>query len=276
MRSFSWLVVLAACGAPSTQVQEPVAPTEDEAPGPAEAAECDEPFARKDAEDPPFGGTAFIDADVIGDDDASSFAGLTYKGQEQRTIFDRRASGDVTVDAYVFVAQLGATKQLDVQVNPELGRERAEQAALTYATALGRLPAFLLRDLPALSIHGGKQKFAGGPRGIVLHTEQAEDHMRKGVVEETFLHEASHAVFDRHHAKTARWQEAQEADGTFISRYASDNPGTEDVAESLVPYLAVRHRADRLEAGVREQIEAAIPARIRYFDCVGLAMTPLE
>jgi len=57
----------------------------------------------------------------------------------------------------------------------------------------------------------------------------------------------------------------------FVSTYARDNPGREDVAESILPYFAVRRRSARLGDADRTAILAAIPNRLEYFDRQGFA-----
>jgi hypothetical protein len=69
---------------------------------------------------------------------------------------------------------------------------------------------------------------------------------------------------------------AQAADPTFISDDARDFPEREDIAESFVPYLAVRYRADRIPESLRMTIEATMPNRIACFDGLGLAMHPIN
>ncbi len=63
---------------------------------------------------------------------------------------------------------------------------------------------------------------------------------------------------------------SQEADdGVFISAYARDYPVREDIAESNLPYFAVRRRPERLSPADRSAILAAIPNRLEYFDRQG-------
>ena len=73
-----------------------------------------EPTALTDAEDdlplppvstlPPFGGTIFIDPDIITSSDPTTFQNLSFAGQGSRTMFDRRVNDWITVDAYLFNA----------------------------------------------------------------------------------------------------------------------------------------------------------------------------
>jgi hypothetical protein len=83
-----------------------------------------------------------------------------------------------------------------------------------------------------------------------------------------------HTSLDAGNAAAAGWIAAQIADSGFISTYARDNPQREDIAESFLPYLAVRYRSDRITQGLKDTIDQTIPHRIAYFDGLGLAMYP--
>ena len=67
-----------------------------------------------------------------------------------------------------------------------------------------------------------------------------------GFTEEVMFHEAAHTSLDVAHANAPGWREAQRADGGFISTYARDNPDREDIAESILPYFAVRVHTGRI------------------------------
>jgi hypothetical protein len=208
--------------------------------------------------------------------DPTSFVDLTFTGQAPREMFDRRTGAFGTVNAYLFLARFGASKTVEIQVNPEFSQAQAEAEARTYATVVGRLPAFAFRDLDTMWIHAGRFPFGGGNRNLLIHTAQGEEYTAGGYLEEIFVHEGTHTSIDGDHGAAARWLEAQAADGTFVSTYARDNPTREDVAETMVPYLAQRFRADRLAPGTVDTIRAAIPNRLRYLDCLGVTMEPLR
>lgn len=234
---------------------------------------CAEPYPSVSAPPaPPYAGTLFIDPNIITESDPTSFVGLVYAGQANRTMYDRRTASFNVVNAYLFNASFGSTVTVEIQVNPEFGRDEAEVQAVRYAEAIGRLPGFLFRDLRTVWIHRGLQPFGGGNDNLLIHTEQGEQYAQAGLLEETFLHEAAHTSMDAHHGAAPRWLEAQAADGTFLSTYARDNPGREDVAETLGPYLAARFRAQRLSPALRTTILGTVPSRIAYLDCLGLSM----
>ena len=224
---------------------------------------------------PPFGGTIFIDPDIITADDSTTFTGLEYEGTGTRTMYDRR-SGWVTLDPHLFAASFEGRGTIEIQVNPEFGTpESSASEAEFFAEAIGRLPLALLRDVETVWIHGGVEPFGGGNNNILIHTGQAQLYIDDGILEETLVHEAAHTSLDLEHATSTGWAAAQAADPTFISDYAKENPTREDIAESFVPYLAVRHRADRISAELKAVIEKTIPNRILYFDGLSLNMRPI-
>lgn len=114
--------------------------------------------------------------------------------------------------------------------------------------------------------------FGGGNNNLLIHTAQGVDYMAGGYLEEIFLHEGTHTSMDADHAATARWMEAQAADGVSISTYGRDNPTREDLAETMVAYLARRFRAARLSATDIATIDGAIRGRMMYLDCLGLTI----
>ena len=85
---------------------------------------------------------------------------------------------------------------------------------------------------------------------------------------------APHVSLDFAHKDSPSWRAALAADGVFISIYARDYPDREDIAESILPYFALRYRPDRLADSDRAAILAAIPNRLNYFDEQGFDMSP--
>ena len=228
---------------------------------------------------PPFYGTIFIDPDIITPDDPTTFLDLNYAGTGSRTMYDRRNGGAwVTLVSYLFNARFDDDQTIEIQVNPEFGtKELAESFAIKFAPVIGRLTTELRRDVETVWIHRGMEPFGGGNNNLLIHTDWSERHYeRQGILEETFVHEAAHTSLDARHAQSAEWLQAQEADCHFISTYAEDNPLREDIAESYLPYLAVRFRPDRISEALKRQIELTIPNRIKYFDSQKFNMYPIE
>jgi hypothetical protein len=221
-------------------------------------------------------GTIFLDPDIVTAADPTTLDGLTYAGMGTRLMFDRRVNAFVLYNAFLFNATFSDGLTAEVQVNPEFGTAAAAQIeAAKYAAAIGQLPHALREDLETVWIHQGTEPFGGGNNNILIHTGQAALYTAAGILEETFVHEASHTSLDAAHATAAGWLAAQIADGDFISDYARDFPTREDIAESFLVWLAVRHRIDRIDPALAAAILAQIPNRLAYFDAQPFEMTPV-
>ena len=234
------------------------------------------PVIPKSPKDPPFGGTIFIDPDIIIRTDPTTFQGVSSIGQESRMMFDRRVDAWVNVNAYLFIATFSDDLSIEIQVNPEFSHVDAGIMAGKYAEIIGQLPQALRADVKTVSIHEGTEPFGGGNNNLLIHTGQSDEYESQGILEETFIHEAAHTSLDAKHSNAANWVAAQEADASYISTYARDFPFREDVAESFLLYFAFRYRSDRITQGLSDTISQTIPNRIDYFDQQSFNMHPQE
>lgn len=232
--------------------------------------------SRESGAEPPYWGTIFIDPDIVTPEDPTLFSGQDYAGRGLRQMFDRR-SGWVTLNAFLFDVTFSDGLTAEFQVNPEFGtRSAAEREVERFAPAIGQLPTVLRADMETVWIHQGNNPFGGGNNNILIHTGQAEEYVRDGILEETLIHEAAHTSLDAQHARSDGWLAAQAADPEFISTYARDNPFREDIAESFLTYIAVRHREDRISRQMSATIQNTIPNRLAYFDAQDLDLFPIS
>jgi hypothetical protein len=141
-----------------------------------------------------------------------------------------------------------------------------------YMVAVGRLPACLLADVLTVWIHKGKHGFGGGNDNLLIHTEMGEEYIRERVLTEVFVHESTHTSVDAAHATAPGWVAAQQADRTFISEYARDNPVREDLAECMAPYFACRHRPEILPLEQLQLTERTVGRRFDYLHTLGMTM----
>ena len=225
--------------------------------------------------EPPFHGTIFVNKSIVLDDDPSVFDKSNPMGIGQRQMFDRRTNRFAEVDARLYQADFKDGMKMEVQVNMEFDEAEALQALDRYLPVIGQLPAVLRKDVKTMWIHKGKEPFGGGNDNLLIHTGMGEVYLRDGILAETLCHEAAHTSLDATHANNDRWQTAQRLDGEFISQYARDNPGREDIAESFLLYVALRYRRDRIANDLAETIETTMPNRIQYFDSLELDMRPI-
>jgi len=226
---------------------------------------------------PPFDGTIFLDPDIITNSDYSTFVSLTYAGQESRLMFDRRVNDWITTTPFLFNSTYDDNLSIEIQVNPEFENSgAAEIEALKYAAVIGRLPTALRVDVKTVWIHKGIEPFGGGNNNLLIHTGQSTLYENDGILEETFVHEASHTSLDAGHSTSSGWISAQESDGNFISVYARDFPAREDIAESFLLYMAIRYRSDRITQSLEAKILETMPNRIKYFDDQNFNMYPIK
>jgi hypothetical protein len=226
---------------------------------------------------PPFGGTIFLDPDILTSSDPTTFTSLAYVGQARRTMFDRRVNDWISVTPFIFKANYADGLSIEIQVNPEFKNVAdAEIQASKYAVEFGRLPTALRRDVKTSWIHMGTQPFGGGNNNLLIHVGQSTLYEKEGILEETLVHEAAHTSLDADHSASKGWINAQKIDPGFISMYARDNPRREDIAETFLLYMALRYRSDRISASLKEKILETVPNRVKYFDAQNLNMYPIK
>ncbi|MEZ5042791.1 MAG: T9SS type A sorting domain-containing protein [Saprospiraceae bacterium] len=225
----------------------------------------------------PYGGTIFVDSDIIIATDTSALEDVTYIGQANRTIFDRRVNNWITVNAFLFEVAWNDGLSSEAVINPEFGTiELAAAAAEKYGRHIGQLPHCLRIDVDEIWINKGVELFGGGNHSILIHTGQTVLYENEGILEETLVHEASHTSLDAMHAASAGWLAAQNLDGGFISDYAEEFPNREDIAESFLMWLAVRYRKDKISTADFNLITQAIPNRLDYFDEITCNLFPFQ
>jgi len=224
---------------------------------------------------PPYDGTIFHFKDAINSSDPTAFQEIVYVGQDNRTMFDRRKNDWIKNNAYLFNASYDDGLTIEIQVNSEFKDNKASEYASQYAKVIGQLPTVLRKDVQTVWIHKGDKPFGGGNQNLLIHIIQGEKYISEGILEETLVHEACHTSLDLDHGNAKGWRAAQKADDEFISTYAKDYPKREDIAESFLTWLVVRHLSDRVSESHIKKILKAIPNRIKYFDEQEFDMYPI-
>lgn len=224
----------------------------------------------------PYGGTIFIDSNIIRSNDPTTFKSISYTGQGMRNVYDRRTNSFININAFLFDVTFTDGLKLEVQVNPEFSTVAAATTeAQTYSSVVGQLPYCLRKDVMYIWIHKGNQPYGGGNSSILIHTGETEGYVKAGILEETLIHEASHTSLDAAHASSSGWIAAQNKDNQFISTYARDNKTREDVAESFLTWIAVRQCTLRIQQKDIDSIKNSIPNRLAYFDQQPLNLSPV-
>ena len=184
-------------------------------------------------------------------------------------MFDWRVEGFIGVNAYLFNVQFDDGLTTEFQVNPEFGSVEASRVeAERFGRIFGQLPTLLRTRIDTVWIHKGEGGGALDNKILIQVDDIAYDEESKSFVfvEEVLVHEGAHTSLDPIHAEDPDWIAAQAADSNFISNYARDFPKREDMAESFLPYLAIRYFTNRISRNYEQTVLETIPNRIEYFD----------
>ena len=227
-------------------------------------------------EQPPYGeGTHYVEPNIIKSTDPTSYKDYTYEGMGMRNIFDRREGGgqasEVHVSVHLFKANYSheqGKKTIEIFVHNEFTLRDAAKEVEKYAPAVGRMPWIFIAGLGQVWIMRGDELWGGGTLHsphILIHTGYyAIQYDQLGIMEETLLHEAVHAVLDERIYKDPAWYAAVEKDGRFISTYARRHPQREDAAETILLCLALS-RPERLTSADLRTIVRTVPNRCQYY-----------
>ncbi len=202
---------------------------------------------------PPYSGTVFLDADIITPDDPTSFIDLEINAESAEE------------ESYHYTAIFSDTANVELLTYGFSDEPSAREVALKVAKAVGSIPASMKPGLKQINIHFGDGR-ANANASLGLINLQSLSSSFINYLEELLAHEAAHISLDNRYRASSDWQYAQTIDPTFISNYAQSRSGTEDIAESVVPYLAYRYRPQRISKADYASILKAMPARIAFFD----------
>lgn len=210
------------------------------------------------------------DFDYITESDPDTFDHLEDKGQGLAEMPDKSdRSAALRQEAFLFVAHFNDGTRVSLAIDADFKtQDSARQEALRYTPRLGKLPTSLRRGVKRVVIHkGGENVTAFSDVGLmVLYSDNATKRIGTHDLEETVFHESVHAAWDKAHAKSAEWQDAQKKDGGYITDYARKNPQGEDLAESALFAFTLLHHPDRIPKEEAEKITRIIPNRIAFVE----------
>lgn len=200
------------------------------------------------------------------DTDPSEFKDLRYVGRATKQMYDRRVRKWISTKAFVFRARFEQGRNIEVHVHADFATpESAQVEVLRYTHPLGQLPLVMRRGIKTFSVLPGNALYGGGNDNVHVSATRTNEYLGHGNLAEVLFHEAAHASLDPRYGKSAAWRKAQRADSEFISKYAFDHPGREDMAEmSLVAYAILRH-PNRVPRAMRERVERTMPNRMEFF-----------
>jgi hypothetical protein len=229
-------------------------------------------FTPASAVDPPLYPSSVVgtDFDFITESDSDTFLRLEDKGRGPAEMPDKSdRSAPLVQQAFLFVAHFNDGTRVNLAIDADfLTPDAARHEALRYTPRLGKLPTALRRGVTRVVVHkGGENVTAFSDVGLmVLYSDNATKRIKTHDLEETIFHESVHAAWDKAHASSAGWKEAQRKDGGFVTEYARKNPKGEDLAESALFAYTLIHHPDRIPKEEAAKIARAIPNRIAFVE----------
>ena len=224
------------------------------------------------------GATEWKDGDIINKKDPSNFINLSFlekknvMGYDKRTISNKYTKdgwGKSSFTVFVFNASFENSKDILINVNDEFKTDKkAKKQAIKWAKIYGQMPNFLKKNVKEITIHKGKAGWAGGQGTIVIHTDYLTNENKK-YAEELMFHELTHASLDwwwGGSVNEEKWKNAVSTDKYYISEYAWELPGNEDLAETVLWWYASRCKVDRISKKNNEKVNKFLTNRFQYLD----------
>ena len=160
--------------------------------------------------------------------------------------------------------------------------KRAEYQALKYDNMFGQMPHFLKIYTDKIYVHKDEGKDTGmwwaQPRKKEFHIKRSrcseQHHYSDCAV--VMLHELAHIIQDLTGViSPSKWGEAKKLDNKkYCSKYAKTND-REDFAESLVCWIVLRHKLNKIGIMDFKKINKFMPNRIKFFDELNFNVYPL-
>ena len=212
--------------------------------------------------------------------------------------------------SFSFVAEYEDNIKLEIfiEYNQELMKEKkfadnemikAEKKAKYFAKMFGQMPHFLKKYTNKIFIHryNGKGKDLKGAWapwkkkefhltetrcGDNYYLELSSYQMIQSGSKKynecagTVLHEIAHLVHRNTNViSPSKWMKMKKADKHFCTKYAMTN-GQEDFAESVMCWVGVRYKSDRMSKKDVMVINKFMKNRIKFFDELNLNAHPLK
>ena len=232
------------------------------------------------------GGSEWKDGDIINKKDPNNFINLSFvekkkvMGYDVRTLSNKYTKdgwGKSSFTVFVFNATFDNSKDILINVNDEFKTDKkAKKQAIKWAKIYGQMPKFLKKNVKEITIHKGKAGWAGGQGTIVIHTDYLTNENKK-FAEELMFHELTHASLDwwwDGSVNEKKWLNAVSTDKYYISEYAWNLPGNEDLAETVLWWYASRCKVDRISKKNNEKVNKFLTNRFKYLDEQNYDMHP--
>lgn len=227
-----------------------------------------------------FDNLVYLNPNIIGPKDVSVLDSITFDGWSIQEVYDRRLSNYTNTEVAIFKVFWKQSGDMEVHVLKELIDHSNQDSALNdyvqpYAYMVGQLPSFLLKGIHRIVLLGGDEICSAADGSIYIHPAYT-GNSKTAFVEEVLIHEGGHASLDNVILASDEWKNAQQKDSLYISKYAKDNLETEDLAESILAWLSIRYRSERVSTEDSLIIASTIPNRLKLLDSYNFEVYPFD
>jgi hypothetical protein len=229
--------------------------------------------------------------------DPTIFSGLIYHGLQE--VHEHRYITVESTDLYwahVYTAQMTNGIEIPLTVDALFMDSKVYEFANRYGKAIGQMPIQLIERLASFSALSTQlDRICHSSRTLQWCVDRRDESIHN-VLEELLLHSLAHNFLDWHDPfdpyrnvydifdqsiiykhegvlKREEWILAMKQDGFYLTQYAADFPMTEDVAESILGYLASRWRPERFDPALIEYLETKMPNRFAVLDRIDFILS---
>ena len=225
----------------------------------------------------------------------STFKNLTFKEEKKISKVtevlkykDLNKGKKKTFRSFSFTAEYENNMSTEIFVEYVKGIknfEKAEKIALFYSKMFGQIPRFLKINAKKIYIHKNIGKDDGTwwvgnqnkKKEYILHISHSRcaSKFMYSLCSVAMIHELSHVLDgEKKLSYQSKWLETIKLDKNFYcSKYAKVTP-KEDFAESVLCWIAVRHKSNIINKNEIVKINQFIPNRLKFFDELNLNVYP--
>ena len=157
--------------------------------------------------------------------------------------------------------------------------EKEEELAKMY----GRMPHFLKTYNKKIYIHEAIGKDDGtwwvmyNKREFHINESRCQNMSKNSLCTETMIHELAHVIQQLTGViSPSKWLTARKLDNKkYCSKYGKKN-SKEDFAESMVCWIGVRYKSDKVRKRKITNMNKFMPNRLKFFDEMNFNMYPYK
>ena len=219
-----------------------------------------------------------FEKNIIKKTDPTSFLKLEFIGRKNLKMEENDPLNLILYEnVYIYRAFYKNNHEITLRLHPKFNEKKANEVAYSLSYAIGQLPYFLTKSYNKANIFknkiysiddNGKKLPAAAkaaPNGtLIIDVTSEYSNTSKNFFQETLVHEAGHFVF-RAISYSEDFKFTRNQDSKFISKYATENID-EDLAESVVAWVGLRCKPDRIKKTHFKKVSEGIKNRLKFID----------